>query len=422
MDILYGVFVIVVAVLFTTIFYHLLTGREGFEDPVAYKQDAAYTTQVKYLSDRYSSDGSARRPLSTYMATTAIPPEQQCFVNFYGLGCRFAGYLGPMVNGYFDADIGVQNAVTAGCRVFVLDIDYIDKCCGDEIQYYPRIVVRDVQQRFMINNASAAPMCNSLQYSSIKFICDKINFYAFSSSQNNTDPVVIVLNFLRKPPGTYKSKQVLDYFSNVAKALSPFSNRLLTNELDGGTFTRQKQEGRLLINNIADYNEKVLIFSNANTNGFREVNTYSPEEDLDYLVNLRLSYLQTPLGITENKTSTAYGVLDTAEAYTVIPADRKDDLINQTKLRWTLCLSSNPAVTVPSATYTAITDAYGVHCVPVVLFDDNSKYMFEASRFKTYSFIPKPEALRYIRPPIVTPGQPNQSTDAKGGALRAPGL
>ena len=46
--------------------------------------------------------------------------------------------------------------------------------------------------------------------------------------------------------------------------------------------------------------------------------------------------------------------------------------------------------------------------------------MFTDDTFKTYSYIPKPEPLRYIKPPIVIPAEPNPSTDAKGGLIRAP--
>jgi len=391
---------------------------EGFAD---YKQDSAYTAQVKLLSDKYSSMANGKRPITHLLQSGAMPDEHQCFVNFYSLGCRFTGYIGPMQNGYFDPDIAVQSAVNAGCRVFVLDIDYMDMCDSDTVKYFPRIVVRDIQGKFMINYDSTQPLCNTSSSSTIRDICEKINFYAFAPScQNNTDPVVIVLYFLRQPPGTYKSKSVLDYFSNVAKSLSPFSDRLLKNELDGGTFYRQKQEGRLLINKITDYSGKVLIFSNANTNGFREIDTYQPTEDLDFLTNLRLSYSQTKLGITDNKSSSPFGILETAENYMIIPADRSDEMIENTKLRWTMCLSRDPSITVPKETYNAITSKYGIHCSPVILFDDASQYMFTDPLFKTYSFAPKPEPLRYIKPPVITPATPNPSTNANQGMLRAP--
>jgi hypothetical protein len=225
---------------------------------------------------------------------------------------------------------------------------------------------------------------------------------------------------LRTPPGGYKSKTVLDYYSNVAKNLAPLYDRLVLNEIDGGSFYRQKQEGRLLINKISDYNNKVLIFSNANTSGFRDVKTYSPMEDLDYLVNLRLVYNQTKLGSTENSSGGSYGILQSVSDYMSIPEDRTDDIVESTKLRWTICLQTDPSNATDSDTYNKIASSYGVNCIPIQIFDKNNDFMFSDNTFKKYSYTIKPENLRYVKPPIVIPGEPNPGTDAKGGKLRSP--
>jgi len=393
--------------------------QDSTSDP---KLESTYKTQVKLLSDTYNPVASAKRPVTDLIAKNIISEDEASFVNFFSLGSRYTGYLGPFEEGYWDPDLAVQLAVNAGCRTFVLEIDYLDECKGETISYFPRIVVRDTQGKMRIKYNSNRPICNSPTHSNIRDVCDKINFYAFASScQNATDPVVIVLYFLRQPPGSYKSKTVLDYYSNVAKALAPFKNRLLTNELDGGTFYRQKQEGRLLINKITDYNGKVLIFSNANTSGFRESQLYSPGEDLDFLVNLRLMYTQTKLGVTENDSGAPFGILQTVEDYLTIPSDRSEEIAEATKLRWTICFSQDPSKSVSKDNYNKITSTYGVHCVPAMIFDTKGNdYLFKDNTFKTYSFIPKPEELRYIKPPVVIPAEPNPSTDAKGGMLRAP--
>ena len=386
------------------------------------KLEKAYQDQVKLLSDKYNPLASARRPVTDLLALNIMPESEQCFVNFFGMGSRFTGYIDPMNEGYWDPDLAVQLAINAGCRIFVLEIDYLDECAGESIKYFPRIVVRDVQGKMRIKYNSNRPICNSPQHSNLRDVCELINFYAFAPGcQNATDPVVIVLYFLRQPPGSYKSKTVLDYYSNVAKALAPFQNRLLNNELDGGTFYRQKQEGRLLINKITDYTGKVLVFSNANTNGFRESQLYSPMEDLDFLVNLRLMYTQTKLGVTENNSGAPFGILETVEDFLTIPSDRSEEVTDATKLRWTICFSRDPSQAVSKDSYNKITNTYGVHCVPALLFDkDAEDYLFTPDTFKKYSFIPKPEALRYIKPPIVIPAEPNPSTNANQGLLRAP--
>jgi len=409
--------------LLIVLYYRNQAAVEPFvSNPTAFKSEPAYTSQVTLVNQKYSATATSKRPVRDLLAQDVMPESQQNFVNFYALASRFTGYIGPMSNGYFDPDMAVQMAVNAGCRVFVLDIDYLDDCTGNAAApYFPQLVVRDAQGKLIVRYTSNLPMCNDTTHSLLRTVCEKINFYAFADScQQSIDPVVIVLYFLRQPPGSYKSKAVLDYYSNVAKALAPFENRLLTNELDGGTFYRQKQEGRLLINPITDYNGKVLIFSNANTSGFRDV-AYDPSEDLDFMTNLRLSYTQTKLGVTDNESSTMYGILQTAEDFTMIPADRIDAAVEQTKLCWTVALSRDPTQPVSQEIYNQITKNMGVHCVPAVLFDPSANdYMFTDKTFKTYGFIPKPEELRYIKPPVVTPAKPNPSTDAKQGMLRAP--
>jgi len=414
---------VLVFLTFLGLVIYIAIAKANSDDPSSNpKLETRYKNQVKLLSDTFNLRSDSRRPVTDLLNTQSMPESEQCLVNFYSMGCRYTGYIGPFDEGYWDPDLAIQTAVNAGCRTFILEIDYLDECKGETISYFPRIVVRDAQNRLRIKYNSNRPICNSPQHSNIRDVCEKINFYAYSEScQNKNDPIIIVLYFLRQPPGSYKSKTVLDYYSNVAKALAPFQNRLLKNELDGGTYYRQSQEGRLLINNIKDYSGKVLIFSNANTSGFRETQIYSPNEDLDFLTNLRLMYTQTKLGVTENNTSAPFGILETAEDFMIIPSDRSDEITEATKLRWTICLSQDPSKPVSKELYSKITNTYGIHCVPATLFNTSAEeFMFTDQTFKKYSFIPKPESLRYIKPPVVIPAEPNPSTDAKQGILRSP--
>jgi hypothetical protein len=347
-----------------------------------------------------------------------MPESEQIFTNFYSLGCRFTGFIGPMDNSYYDPDIAVQHAVAAGCRTFVLEIDFLEDCDTK----VPTLVVRDKQGKLMVQSDSTRPTCNSnIETSSINTTCKAINTYAFAEScQNNTDPVVLVLYFLRLP-GSYNSQTTLDYFSNVAKMIAPLSTHFLGSE-PSGVYYHQSQEGQLLINKMKDYKNKVLVFSNANTSGFRErIKSYDSKEDLDYLVNLRLSYTQTKMGETDNTSGSTFGILESTDDYMTIPSDRADKIISDTKLKWTMCLSKDPFQSVSEATYKKITATYGVHCVPIILYDiPANQYMFTDKLFKKYGFIPKPKALRYIKPPVVVPAEPSPTINANKGVLRKP--
>lgn len=382
------------------------------ENQVTYKAQKDFL-QKKFDTSRVSSS------ISQYLGSSenkTIQPYEQLFINFYALGCRLTGYLGPMQNGYFDADSAVRFAVNAGSRVFVLDIDYLDDCYGESLGYYPRIVVRDVHRRLMIH--SELHRCNSPEHSSIKDVCQAINKYAFT---NINDPVVVILYFLRTPTN---SKKALKYYSNVAKNLAPLQDRMLHYELDGGTFTRQAQESRLLRNKITDYVNKVLIFSNADTSGFRGKG-YDSTEDLDYMVNLRLYYTQTQLGSTTNNpgsnSGTMFGILESAEDYLIIPEDRTDEIIENTKLRWTICLPQNPSVPITKDVYKKITETYGVNCIPMTLFDESNDFMFgESPLFKKTSYTPKPDQLRFVNPSTITVEPPGKELNANKGKVLSP--
>ena len=405
-----------VLLLFVIGFYF---GKE-WEPFANYKSDDAYTKQIQLLHDRYEPYSSGKAPIRDLV--TDLEDSERCFINYYALGVRFPSYLGPTMNGYMDADIGVQTAVQAGSRVFVLDIDYVDDCTP-----YPTLAVTDKQGKNMIAPSSNLPLCKSDSQSPLFDICSKINFYAFSDGcSQREDPVIIVLYFKRQPPGSYQSKAVLDYFAAVAKALAPFQDRLLTNELDGGTFYRQKQEGRLLINNITEYNGKVLVFSNANTSGFRQSQAYPLSEDLDYMTHLRLHTGMTAMGVTEKESNGIFGALQPPEDFMQLSSVQAATLAEQTKLRWTICLGQDPMNMVPEKICTTVMNSNGladvpaVNCVPALLFDPTSTYLFSDSLFKKYGFLPKPKAVRYQKPPIVTPSKPSKTTDAKGGALQGP--
>jgi len=384
--------------------------------------------QRDIINAAYTNNASRKRPIVNDNEQLN-KMKYTCLNNFYALGCRYTGYIGPIADGYFDPTTSVQMAVNAGCRVFVLDIDYIDKQC-DTGNYVPRIVVRDAKGRMMIQYNSNYQMNNPT--GEIRQVCDAIQTYAFGPGcQNKEDPVIIVLYFLRAPSTDFRSNTMLKYYSAVAKALEPFKNRLLSNE-PSGKYYRQQQEGLLLRNPIKNYEGKVLIFSNANTSGFRGSNlSYPSDQDLDFLVNLRLSYTQTKMGITENDNPTM-GILQSADDYMTIPSSRKSEIIEQTRNKWTICLASNPSLPVTKDTYDYITKTYGVQCVPANLFDvEASSFLFTDNLFKVNGFKPKPceqctdpksdTCLCIVPATTVSAGPANkQALDANGGGLRVP--
>jgi hypothetical protein len=415
--------IIAVVILGTILANYFLKSSEGFASNIkSYKEDPSYKKQLAALHERFDPVAGGRRPISDLLTTAAAPPAgEDCLVNFYALATRFTGYIGPFDNGYFDPDEAVAIAMKAGCRTFVLEIDYIETCedAGGKPTYFPKLVVRDERGRLRTNPLSDEPKCQSIGTSNITAVAKAIASTAFAQqTQNRTDPIIIVLYGLRMPPKAAS----LEYMSNIAKCLQPLLDYHVDNLVHGGTFTRQKQEGQLLINSITDYQARVLLFANMDTSAFRDAppGKYAPKEDLDYLVNLRLTYKQTQMGCTCPPGSGSYGILEAADDFLIIPPDRIEDTADELKLKWTLALSKDPSQPVTSSTYKSITSKFGVHCVPINLWDTNNTFMYDTGTFKTYSFIPKPEQLRYRKPPVAVPAAPSPAMNANGGTLRAP--
>lgn len=405
-----------------TVFAMFAAKQEGFEANIdAYKSSSGYKKQAAAVAALADSRSNGRRDLMDMLTSSVAPPSpEQCFVNFYSLGCRFTGYLGPFDQGYYDVELATTSALKMGCRTFLFEIDYLDDCV--DRGYYPRLVVRDVNDRFRGLRDSSLPMCKTAATSDIRRAAKTLRDVAFSSMvANPNDPLVVVLFLQRLPPKERGSnKRLLTYLSDVAKGLQPLLDRAVDNIGTGGTFSRQQQESQLLTNNIADYQGRVLFFCNTDTTAFRSASPpYSPNEDLDYIVNLQLSYKQDQLGCT-GKAGGAFGILDTVDGYKQLPPNQVDPTCEDTKLRWTVCLSSDPSVPVDAKTYAAVATDIGVHCIPIQLWDTGADFMFQADTFKTWSFVPKPKDLRFRRPPIVVPAEQSPVANANGGALRAP--
>jgi hypothetical protein len=282
-----------------------------------------------------------------------------------------------------------------------------------------------VNGRIRSNPASSLPTCNSLTQSNILDVCKTLRAAAFGPTvQNPNDPLVVVLYILRLPPrdkAGSANTTLLTYLSNIAKCLTPLLDKTIDNIGTGGTFARQQQESLLLTNNISDYQGRVLFFCNADTSPFRAATGYSPTEDLDYIVNLRLAYKQTQLGCTSNKVANNFSLLETAESYMTLPPDQIDSMRDETKLRWTICFAADPSKPVDQKTYDEITGDIGIHCVPIQIWDTKTtNFMFDTDHFKVWSFTPKPSELRFKRPPVAVPQEQVVQANAHGGILRTP--
>ena len=421
---------IVVAFIFLIVMSITLIYTGFTTDLQSYKANPDYQKALKIVSDLADTRAGPRQAMDKQVAT--VPENQNCFVNFEVLTCRFTGYLGPFIDGFFDIQTATVNALRSGCRCLVLEIDYLDDCPS----IFPQLVVRDAQGKSQARGASLNQHCDSLPVdpntstiptkSSIFDVSTVIANTAFGwNNANGTDPLIIVLYFLRLPPANRSgdNSQLLDYFKGVAQGLKPLLRYSIDNIGPGGTFARQAQELTLLTNDIRDYKGHCLFFSNADTSAFRGTNTPT-NLDLDYIVNLRLVYNQAQLGATSNTLANPSagkaGILDTVESYKNIDPNQIGTTQNSTKLTWTMNMTADPSLVVPNTDTEYLFNIIGTHSIPIQIWAPDYGYMFTESLFKTYSYMAKKQNLRYTRPDPAIGTTQSPAANARGGALQSP--
>jgi hypothetical protein len=265
----------------------------------------------------------------------------------------------------------------------------------------------------------------------IKALATAIRKYAFTTAvANPNDPLIIILYILRVPPRDKTGKRVLNYLSTIAEAMEPLLDKSIDSLGSGGTFSRQQQESTLLTLPITDLAGHVIFMTNVDTTGFRN-QSYRPSKDLDYIVNLRLTYQQAKLGCTK-KADGSLGGIETVESFMTIPDDQVDNTINELKLKWTACLSADPSVTPTDTNCDKLLTTFGVHSIPVPIWTSDPESFWikqksassapaqTANEFSKWSFIPKAPGLRFTKPPVAVPAPASKKTDANGGLLRMP--
>jgi len=408
--------VVSIAVVYRAFQFHV----EGFDTLMqGYRSSSGYKTQVALVQELQEIRSNGRRDYNDMLQSSDIPVEEQCLVNFYSLGCRFTGYLGPFAKGCFDVDTAVLSALKMGCRTLVLEIDYYDKICSSNP--YPRLVVRDKNSANILDPNSETNPCQNAENSNIFDTCTSIARYAFSNSvPNPVDPLIIVLYILRIPSEDVKIKTT--YYSNIAQSLQPLLNKAVNILAAGGNYSRQAQESALLANPISTYAGQVLFFCNADTSDFRTQPDIPTNLDLDYIVNLRLCYNMNQLGMTKNMTTnsggTKFGLLEPVGGYTQIPDTDVSPIQSATKSTWTLCLDMDPSQIVPQKSTDQLMKSIGVHCIPIQMWSKDYDYMFDKDHFGKWSFIPKPQPLRQTIPATSIPASAAPQTNANGGQLR----
>ena len=331
-----------------------------------------------------------------------LPQNQQVLINYAPTSCRLAGYLGPLQDGVFAEEDAVRLAYGAGCRLFVVEISK-DTSLGSEGNTIPLLVARDsAGYKRSLNDGSLAKL-----------------FTAFANSpqrqQASDDPLILFLYFHDHPSDPADN---LAYMSRVAVALRPLIPFHL-GLTDMGDFTRQKMAASLFTFSPDTYKGKVLILTNAETNGFRDpgslgVNrTFSPNEDLDFFIHSRVMSLTSMFGSVTPSSAQPTAILADDTYFTNTPSTNLTTLVNMTRNTFTIVMRPDPSWTPSTQLQNTLFSTYGVNSIPMPL---------EGATATGVAWTVKEAATRFTRPAPIVPTVPNTQLDARGGVIVAPSL
>lgn len=359
--------------------------------------------QIAKLDPIYVNKGN----LPAAQVGADLPIEEKALINYNMLGCRLAGYLGPLESGVFAEDDAIRIAMRAGCRVFMLPIDKLQSAES------PMLIVRNHNGDKISNNEG-----------SIAKVCAAIDKYAPKGAA--ADPIIIILYFNTLPSPNPYDQRSLKFMMDVAAGLAPLKNRHLGLTAEGD-YRRQKMQDMLFLRPRAEFDGKYIILTNADTKGFREgvlpsrPEGLTPALDLDLWTHGRLySKTSQGLGITATPTAamTSAPTLESLDYYMSIPDTKLPDIVAQSKVDWAV-EAGTPAITVEQLG--RMLDKLGVACVMVDIFAAGLEgTVYSDKYFKKSGFRLKPAELRYKVPkPINIPPPPPQ-LNAKGGFVQSP--
>ncbi len=341
----------------------------------------------------------------------ALGAEQNALINFSVLTCNNAGYMGPMENGVFAEEDAIRIAYGAGCRAFVLHIDYMD-----DVPEFPQLVVR---------NATGDKICNNTGS-----ISKTIRAIANGAPRGAAaDPIIIILFVHRLPTKNAYDPKCVNFMKKIAIGLEALRDRHLglTSE---GDYRRQGQQDSLFIRPRSSFDGKFIIMTNIDTKAFRDTKNnpgIKPLEDLDLWVHARLvrdTSSNLNLVDTASQTKDVQPIIETYNYFSSIPDGDVTKLVARSKVQWTIVMNNYNDKIPKYDTLKKLLDEYGASCVPVDIFTKDYKEamdsFFVKEMYRVSGYRPKVEAMRYNKPAPEPLKKPNPQLDANDGMVGIP--
>jgi hypothetical protein len=380
--------------------------------------------QSAVVSD-FLSISTQKKPglLEEGFQTTKEPVQQneRLLVNYSPLTVNQPGFLGPLQDGVYQEEEGVRLALQAGARAFVIPIDF-----HQDPNLKPPLFAPMGEPCMLYRDAG--DVLRSIQSGSIEKVAKALADLAFSDLFTmKNDPILLILYFVRAPNPDTQTKEYVQYLSKVAKQLKPLlPYHLGQNPL--GDFSRQKKQDEILTMPLSMLQKRVLFFCNADTSAFRNLKAIGlpplpPDQDLDFLVHLRMfKESNHELGLTSVATDKMIprGWIEPVSYFTIIPPDQYKNLVDKTKMRWTMAMMSPGEKNITVEQIRNLLDKQGVQGIPILLGDTSNQTKDILNLWTNEPWRLKPKALRFTLPEPIVPKVPSVKMDGNQGQLTMP--
>lgn len=330
-----------------------------------------------------------------------IEPADRLFANFYVLGARLAGFLGTLASGgLYAEDRAVEFALKKGCRLFLLEIDYLER--APEV---PVLVYRDEAGNNLARNVG-----------SIGRVIRALKKYTKDQKLIGDDPLIVVLYVRRTPGETAATKESLNFMGAIAAELQSVVPYLYKKPASG-MFT----EADLVKQPLEDFANRVVIFTNADTTGFTGSAgaTFTDARRLDHYVHARLYGGQEKGkidGLELPKAGTAVGAkANSYEYFLTIPKNLHN--ADDTRNTWTMAMSPTLDKVPDDVQLDTVMEKLGVQGIVVDSFADEMGAIYAPKRFATYSYVAKPAEARLKAPASANVAPTPSNLNPNGGAL-----
>jgi hypothetical protein len=380
-------------------------------------------SQNTLLEERWTGKLQMRQGIA--QGFSQVPQPQQLLINTAVLSTRLIGYVGPFSSGVFDEDNATRIALTSGSRCLILEIDYMNN------SFDPILVYRD-----------GWGSKESLNTGDIRKVAASISARAFKSENNGapssvaSDPLILVLYFVRAPNKSSQPIEYIKYLGAVAEKLAPLKDYILA-QTPQGDFRRQALESQLFFTSYTAFQNKIIVLTNADTTPFRALGNFGLAgqlgiaQDLDFMVNARLYTRESPsrFGITGSPTSNIKpaAVITSSNYWLTTPSDRIESAVQSTKEAWTLVMPPVSSATnqIKEKDMNNLLSVYGVNSVPITLFSDSVDtdiFTGKGKPFNMLSWVAKPKLIQYVPPVPIPISKPYPQANSGGGTVVSPKL